>query len=129
MSSAVLLNSGDPLFAFENMMAHRRYFAAMAPLDRFSALPYMLDPPYNTSVRASDWHLNHQKAHTDFAATLPRDYNASAPPQVASFTPPLMDSDLSNPEELEWWTFQHHRDHYLADQATLPLLTGTWPFW
>jgi hypothetical protein len=110
------------------MMSHRRYFAAMAPLDRFSALPYVLDPPYNTALRASGWHLQHHKAHTDFATAVPTSYN-SQNRQVAVLVQPLMDSDLSKPDDLTWWSFAQHREHYIADQALLPLQTGKWPFW
>ena len=109
-------------------MAHRRYFANMAPLDRFSALPYVLEPPYNTDIPASDWHLIHQTAHVNFAALVPATYNGD-PREVAVLTQPLMDSDLSNTEELTWWSFAQHLQHYIADQALLPLSGGAWPFW
>lgn len=129
MPTSILLNPADPIFAFEHMMAHRRYFAVMSPLNRFSALPYLLDPAYDTNIRASMWHINHQKAHTDFANSLPANYNAG-PDQVGIPTAqPLADSDLSNAESLTWWTFLQHEEHYLADQAILPLQAGTWPFW
>ena len=128
MSTAILLNPDDPLFSFEHMQSHRRYFAVMAPLDRFSALPYLLDPPFNTTIRASDWHLNHAKAHVDFAKTLPSEYADTTPAPNAAIAP-MMDFDLGNLEDVTWWSFQQHREHFLADQAVLPLLTGTYPFW
>ena len=129
MPTAILLNPDDPLFSFEHMQAHRRYFAMMAPLDRFSALPYLLDPPLHTEIRASDWHLNHSKSHIDFARTLPSEYNAPATPERNPAAQPIMDYNLSNTEYIASWSFQQHREHFLADQAVLPLLTGTWPFW
>ena len=125
MPTVILTNPDDPIFAFEHMMAHRRYMAMMAPLNRFSGLPYLLDPVYDTSIRASMWHLNHQKSHNDFAATLPSNYNTT---EVGiPMAEPLMDESL--PEDVTWWTFANHREHYLADQAILPLQAGTWPFW
>lgn len=127
MPTAILLNPDDPIFAFEHMMAHRRYFSQMSPLDRYSALPYLLDPAYDTAIRASLWHLNHQKAHTDFATSLPANYNTV---EVGIPTAqPLADSDLSDEASLTWWTFLQHREHFLADQAILPLQSGMWPFW
>lgn len=127
MPTAILLNPDDPVFPFEHMMAHRRYFSQMSPLNRFSALPYLLDPPYDTNIRASLWHLNHQKSHTDFAASLPANYNAT---EIGlPLRQPLADSNLADPESRIWWSFAQHREHYLADQAILPLQSGTWPFW
>lgn len=129
MPSAILLNPDDPIFAWEHMNAHRRYFAMMAPLDRFSALPYLLDPTYNTDQRATNWHHNHQKAHTDFATALPRNYNALPEEVGISTAQPLAEHDLSDAESLTWWSFVQHREHYLADAAVLPILAGTYPFW
>lgn len=129
MSTAVLINSADPIFTFEHMMSHRRYFALMAPLIRFSGLPYLLDPAYNTAIPASDWHLNHQKAHSDFATTLPSSYNATPTEIGIPTNQPLMDVNLDNPEQLTWWTFTNRMEHYLADSATQPTLSGTYPFW
>lgn len=127
MPTAVLTNSDDPIFAFEHMMAHRRYFAVMSPLNRFSVLPYVLDPVYDTEIRASMWHQNHQQAHTDFATSLPANYNTK---EIGLPTfQPVADSDLANPESATWWTFIQHREHFLADEAILPTQAGTFPFW
>lgn len=129
MPTVILLNPDDPVFSFEHMNAHRRYFSQMAPLDRFSALPYLLDPAYDTSIRASMWHLNHQRGHTDFATTLPPNYNAQPTEVGIPANQPLADSDLSAGASRTWWTFAQHHEHFLADSAILPLQRGTWPFW
>lgn len=74
MPLAVLLNPADPIYDFENMMAHREYFAVMRPLDGFSVIPYLLDPPFETDIPAAAWNLNHQQAHNDFNTALPGSY-------------------------------------------------------
>ena len=74
MPTAILLNPDDPLYNFEQMMSHRQYFAVMELLTRFSALPYLLDPPWETNLPAGMWNLLHQQAHNDFNRTLPSNY-------------------------------------------------------
>jgi hypothetical protein len=143
MPLAVLLNPDDPLFTFEHMMQHREYFAIMAPLDRFSILPYLLDPTYGTDIRAGPWHLSHQQAHNDFTQQLPPFWDA----RHVGFGIPtdqiLVDSNLQDPESRTWWTFVNHQEHFTTNEAILPLPAtdpnppgwwtqigpATYPFW
>lgn len=73
MPTAVLLNHDDPVFEFHHAMTHRQYFAVMRPLSQFSAVPYLLDPEFNTGNPAENWNMNHQQAHSDFNGALPND--------------------------------------------------------
>ena len=142
MPLAVLLNSGDPIFDFEHAMAHREYLAVMAPLNRFSALPYFIEPwPFPNPPLpswADAWNLDHQRAHNDFASALPAVWQ----PNTVYFGVPmgqnLVDSDLNDAENFAWWTFANHQEHFIANNAILPLQTTTatplpptvtYPFW
>jgi hypothetical protein len=104
-------------------MAHRTLYAVMGPLDQFSVLPYLIDPPQHTDVRASKWHLNHQQAHDDFILAVPAGYENPAIGIPTSQI--LVDSDLSNPESRTWWTFANHQEHYIAEGTVLPLPNPT----
>jgi hypothetical protein len=214
MPLAALLNSNDPIYAFEHMMAHRQYFAVMShPLSDFSILPYLLDPIFNWDQPASSWNLRHQQAHNDFNGDLPSNYEngyttATITPAAATGTgtstgttsltmtavtgtimvgatvagtgvpsgttivsqqsgttggdgiyitsvattlagvaliithPPyvqaypldggtfgipqsqiLLEGIGDNAESRSWWTFVNHQEHYIADNAILPLPT------
>jgi hypothetical protein len=128
MSIATLLDYTDAAtFDFEHMMAHRNYFAVMAPLNRFSVLPYLLDPSYDTGIPASKWHLNHQQAHNDSLNVLPSLYGSTTIGLHIGGN--LIDWDLSSPDQLQWWTFANHHEHYIANASTLPLLESLFPFW
>lgn len=88
MPTAVLLNAADPLFNFENMMAHRQYFAVMKPLWGYSTLPYLLDPGYSTpGIPAAMWDQLHQQAHNDFNVALPSNYANGY--SITPVTPPV----------------------------------------
>ena len=119
MGSEVLLNPADPAFNFHHAMAHRAYYQAMGPLSRWSVLPYLLDPPSDTARRASKWHLNHQQAHNDAIQALPSGWERPAVGIPSSQI--LVDSSLADPRSLTWWTFINHQEHYVADNALLPL--------
>jgi hypothetical protein len=136
------------VFAFEHMMATRNYFVAMAPLSRFSLLPYMLDPfPYPKEQEAHPWNLNHQQAHNDALASLPKAFGATDPEEEGEPVGPdpddiglsigqiLRDTNFDNARQVKWWTFQNHMEHYIANNATFPETAPTvppwwrWPFW
>lgn len=121
MPLAVLLNPDDPIFAWEHMNAHREYFAVMSALSRFSVLPYLLHPPHNTDVRAGDWHLNHQQSHNDYTAVLPAHWQSPAVGFGIPTVQNLVDSNLNDRESLTWWTFLNHQEHFITNEAILPL--------
>jgi hypothetical protein len=124
------------VFAFEHMFAHRNYFVAMAPLDRFSILPYLLDPfapPLPGVIEAQDWNLDHQQAHNDAWNVLPSFYGATQQEAGLAIGQNLRDTNFTNPDQVRWWTFANHREHYIANNATFPPPTPPpywmWPFW
>lgn len=134
--ATLLVKADDATFDFEHAMAHRALLAAMFPLTQFSVLPYLLDPSYDTQLPATKWHLNHQQAHTDSLTTLPAYFQGGAPQQTPQRLGQynntiLLDSDLSNQDQLTWWTFANHREHYVATQTILPAreIEWRWPFW
>lgn len=150
MPLAILLNPDDPLYDFEHMMQHREYFAAIKELYRLSKLPYVLDPAIGEEIAVGPWQLDHQQAHNDFNHNLPSNYNngyylteVTPPPPPPPDPPPpsyLQAHPLVNAggvgipqeqiliegsaeEDLAWWTFINHEEHYLANAAILPLPT------
>ena len=142
MPLAVLLNADDPLYEFEHMMQHREYFAIMSPLDRFSVLPYLLDPAFGTEIRAGPWNLHHQQAHNDFSETVPAYWNAQTVGFGISANNIMVDSNQDDPESRTWFTFLNHQEHYITNEAILPLpaselsppgwwneVTLVYPFW
>jgi hypothetical protein len=118
-------------FAFEHMMATRNYFVAMAPLDRFSVLPYLLDPfqPMPPDiVAAQNWNLNHQQSHNDALLNLPTYYGA--PVEIGlSVGQILLETNFDIPDQVSWWTFQNWMEHYIADNVMYPDNSWMWPFW
>ena len=128
--SLLYLGSGEvarSTFAFEHMMAHRNYWAVMAPLDRFSVIPYILDPLQDVNQPAHRWHLNHQRAHNDALDAVPQAYGATA--VGLNIGQILVDSNLDDQEQLSWWLFQNHMEHYIANGTFLPGPTATSPPW
>lgn len=142
MSLATLLTvPGDSLgeqetWSFEHAVAHRNLLGDMASatygLTRFSVLPYLLDPHYPL---AGGWLLNHGQAHADFQAVLPGLFRLRPHPipvptaAVATLNPTVnyIDSNLSNPEQANWWVSTNHWDHLTA-QGVLSA-TQIFPFW
>jgi hypothetical protein len=118
MSLASLLNPDEPAFAWEHQMAHRTNLGVMSPLTRFSVIPYWLDPLANTEQPASAWHLDHQQAHNDSALHLPSAYLGTA--VGIELHANLVDYDLSNPEQRQWWAFQNQLEHFVGNNAILP---------
>ena len=134
MSRVTLLNSNDPSFAFEHAMAHRNAMGVMSPLDRFSVVPYLLDPEQNLAIPGSMWHLDHQQAHNDALTHLPTEFGA---PTVGLFIGGILrDYDLDNQAQRTWWTFQNHMEHYVGGNTITPdvylpppALQWVYPFW
>lgn len=107
MSTASLINMNDPLWVFEEAMAHRTLLGGMSPLDRFSVLPYLLDP----MVDLPFWRLNQQTAQDDAIRTLGV---VSIPaPQ------PLQDNKLDTPTARTWFSFVDEQEMRIAE-STLP---------
>lgn len=134
MSRVVLLNSRDPWFAFDHAMAHRNGLGVMAPLDRFSVVPYLLDPMSDISIPGGSWHLDHQQAHNDALANLPSQFGAATVGLHIGGI--LRDYDLDNTRQRLWWEFQNHQEHYVGGNTILPSVQipppapqWTYPFW
>jgi hypothetical protein len=138
----------EETFGFEHQQAHRQLWASMAPLVRFSVLPYILYPDPNNY---GDWHLDHEQATRDAAVTLPGTFggigflnleNGRIPPgyrfpdipepqtgTISSLNPvfDIQDYDLDIESQREWWTFQNHYWH-LDAQSILNSETFVYPF-
>ena len=127
MSLVSLLTGDDRSFDFEHAMAHRGLLGGLAPLDRFSATTYTMDPIEDTDKRASLWHLNHQHLHDDFADVVLAHTAATGGPGV-SINQILVDSDLSDQRSRAWWIFANHREHYNAADLNPPMPVN-YPFW
>jgi hypothetical protein len=124
----LLVKTDTTTFDFEHMMAHRLYFGAMSPLAHFSVLPYLLDPSFDTDHPASKWHLNHQQAHDDALVTLPARFGTTE--DIGIFVGQIVrEDDLSNQDQLTWWTFQNHQEHFVANDTLLPTTQLEYPFW
>jgi hypothetical protein len=119
----------EETFSFEHAMAHRGLMGSMSPLDRFSVVPYILDPGKNNG----DWHQDHQQSHNDFQGVLPGflgglGFNFPGGSHLHPLPPPpasntlsqlgptifVQDYELSSKYEREWWTFQNHYAHLNA---------------
>lgn len=99
------------------------FFAGTAGLQRFTALPYFIDPQINVGM----WHLDHGQAHQDAQVALPGYFGGET---VGGLNLPGFDfvsMDFAREGLLQWWTFENHQQHYVA-QSVLPLEL-TFPFW
>ena len=131
MTAATLMNLSDPWFSFDHAMSHRTYFGVMAPLTRFSVLPYLpLNPMLDESIPSGWFNLTHQHAHDDVFITLPTYYGSltiGIPNNQI-----LVETDLANKEQALWWQFLNLTEHQIADSSILPALAEdlwTFPFW
>jgi hypothetical protein len=134
MARSVLLNSSDPWFPFEHAMAHRNALGIMAPLDRFSAIPYFVEPDLGDNRPASMWNLDHQSAHNDALDNLPSYFGATT--VGLRIGQNLIDSNLDDAEQRTWFTFQNHMEHMIGGDTILPNTAfpepapqWRWPFW
>lgn len=134
MARSALLNMDDPWFTFEHAMAHRNGLGVMAPLDRFSIIPYFIDPMLGNPTPADFWNLNHQSAHNDALANLPTTFGAST---IGLHIGGLLrDTDFNNPGQRKWLEFQNHQEHYVGGNSISPNVQipppapqWTYPFW
>jgi hypothetical protein len=134
MSTASLLVMPDnptqrAMFWFEEAMIHRRELGAMSPLNRFSVLPYFIDPFLSNTM----WLLTHQQAQNDANTTMPT-WNEAPPPAYPGTlltsvpeTQNLIDVNLDDQRQRAWWTFANHREQLIAMDNLPPVLT--YPFW
>jgi hypothetical protein len=116
-------------------MSHRIALGVMSPLNRFSILPYLIDPMLeNTAIPAGPWNLRHQQAHNDALQNLPTSFGAAT---VGLFIGQnIRDTDLDDPRQRTWWTFQNHMEHYVGgntlsptEQLPPPAPQWVYPFW
>lgn len=126
MSRVVLLNMDDPWFTFEHSMAHRNALGVMSPLDRFSAIPYFIDPMIGEPTAGDSWNLNHQQAHNDALTHLPSYFGAST--AGLAIGQDLRDTDFNNPGQRKWLEFQNHQEHYVGGNTITPNVPLTPPF-
>jgi hypothetical protein len=125
MSNAALLNMDDPWWPFNHAMAHREWLGVMAPLTRFSLVPYFIEPMIASVEAAGPWALRHQQAHNDAMASLPSSFGATT---VGLFIGGnLIDTNLGDQGQQKWLEFQNEQEHYVANTAITP--PNTYPFW
>lgn len=124
----------DAIFAFEHAMAHRQLLSAMLPFDRFSLVPYVLDPQLDNRM----WMQKHQNAQDDFITTIPTWglYPGSLPaypgtlPVRAGENTNLTDANLKNPGQRTWFTFANWMEHYVGANAWAQVPPGQlFPAW
>jgi hypothetical protein len=128
VSTANLLNLDGPAWEFWEAMEHRRFLGAMAPLTRFTVLPYNLDPiPQKPGPASRFWMHNHQRAQSDAIETIPTwgFPGPGFPPYPGTFTVAvpenqnLQDTHMTVPGQRTWFQFANHMEHYIAS-ANLP---------
>lgn len=128
MAIVSLLTMQDRAFGWEHANSHRRIMSAMAPLDRFSVIPYYVDPPM---MHAGGWLMDHQTAHNDFRVQLPAIFGWWATPTqeygIASGHN-LQDVNLSDQRQALAWTHFNHMDHYIAE-SLIDLTLELFPAW
>ena len=116
-------------FAFDHIMNHRAFYAAMAPLTTYSVMPY-LPLPDNAPQNDPMWRFNHQSAHNDAMTALPTwPYSIILGLPTTQVPDPLpigvpnnqnlVDTDFADRGRRNWWLFSNHSEHYAA-QAVMP---------
>lgn len=128
MTIATLLERGNnPAFSFDHYRSHVDFYGLMAPLSRFSVLPYLIDPESDISTPAGVWNLNHQQAHNDFLLTLPA--YAGATTTGIPMSQVLVEPGLNDPVQQTWWTFSNLIEHQMGSIATVGFRgTPVYPF-
>jgi hypothetical protein len=91
-------------FIFDHDQLHRSLSDTLGP----TTLPRILDPATieDTTIRAGNWHTDHQFAHDDFNLAI----------FGITFSQNLADSNLLEPASLAWWTFVNHQEHFRNNQ-------------
>ena len=125
-----LLTMDDPSYFFDHQMAHRLPLGAMSPLDRFSPLPYILDP-YR---EGGWWRLLHSTAQDSFIEDLPS-WPGSRGQEgwpndgigLAS-DQPLFAPDIFKPGHRKWFEFANFQEHRIAE-ASISFEELVYPFW
>lgn len=135
MPTVDLMHVERPAFEFWEAMEHRRFLGAMAPLTRFSVLPYNLDPiPKQPGPSARFWMMNHQQAQTDFTVTSPT-WGFTGPgvppyPTALSVAVPenqnLQDTHMTVEGQRKWFEFANHLEHYILAGTLPPNISPAW---
>jgi hypothetical protein len=127
MALPAILNENDRIFGFEHAMAHRNVLAAMAPLNGYSVVPYILDPMQHTDQPATKWFQNHQQAHNDGLTALPQAFGLT----ILTIRPGqnLIDQDWADQRQKRWWTFANHMDHMAMEASIQEPFILTLPAW
>jgi hypothetical protein len=115
-------------WGWDHAMAHRLLLGSMAPLTRYSVIPYWIDPTQDTGP----WAQDHDQAHDDFRVDLPvmwgwwyigeQEYGIESAHQ-------FLDTVPDNYGALAFWTFVNQQDHFIANEVTNLTIDLTFPFW
>jgi len=118
--------TGLNVFAFEHAMAHRQLLGAMAPLPRFSVVPYFIDPQHELQSPNTLWQVNHQQAHDDAMTSLPTFFGRTTvgirPAQI------YVAENQTDPMQLRWFTFANHTEHFTMNNSIQNPFVLTFPF-
>lgn len=98
-------------YDFDHAMTHR----AAARLLPQATSPVVFDPSYQTGVRATAWHQDHQQNHDTFTLAVASLYNV---PVALPAPIPLMDSSLDEAASRTWWTFANFQAHFIINGQT-----------
>jgi hypothetical protein len=134
MSTANLLVMNDgsnerAFFAFSHAMSHREALGAMFPLERFSVVPYLLDP---MMLDNGMWRLNHQRAQDDMISTQPTWglFPGTMPPYPGQLQTAVGDSKPLIDEQLRWLVFTNWIESFVASAAVSQVPPGNlFPAW
>jgi hypothetical protein len=124
MSLATLLvipdtDAGRNAFTFDHAMNHRNLLTVMGPLDQWSVLPYFIDPTSYDALPGTNWHLNHNQAHSDFITFLPA--NPDVLEAGMTINQNLLDEDFRQEGNRQWWTFNNHQEHLIPSNTIVTL--------
>jgi hypothetical protein len=115
---------------FELSMAQRTLLGAMAPLSQYSPLPYDLQLSPMDPTPAGSWLMSLQQATDNAMNALPSAYAAST--LGFALQNYLVDSNLTDPANLAWWTFVNSEFLQTATATVAPYPAYpelNYPFW
>lgn len=125
MSHPGLRNLGNTFvdrewFIFTHSMAHRELLGVMGPLSNLAVYPYdrMLDPMLNIEAPGARWHQVHQTAHGDAQTAVPTTYGSKDTGLLIGGN--LIDYNLDDEEQRQWWLLQNHFQHYVMGSSVSP---------